>query len=754
MNPEVDTEPKGHTGDPGELADRTVALPSGARLCLFGAKVVLFDAGRVEGRWLSPNALVRLERGVVWHRLELGEQVHVLRTSVLDECLEVLALGKLEAGSVKRHVPLRGHADAVLTAALGNVLEVDELLLVVARTRLRLPLSSPVLGDVEVRAFLVISDCRCLLVGVSAAGDIVVRELERPRVEGRELVAQGLRLPLPDAAAPFASCLSLPPLERALETARICFAERDSNRAITDLLDELARRGDERAQWVHWFRHQELDSLMPLPDSLRAKSAVDPGALFRQFAFPEPLLDEVFANLPRGEYVDALVVDWATREWHLARAQNQDAGQRLASDATFAQRLLARGRRERARQVADDCLSSLPPPAVPDAVLPGSTPSDTTRARVKLHHVRLSSSDGVAEQFEQRVRLLRLEPLEAAHLRAIADGSGPLARRASAVLDFLVARVPRDSTTTHRRVRPVPADVLERRLRREVGIEDPALSERVKTWIAKEPRPDAGALRHYCERITRRDSPILGIVDEAATLLGLGHVEIYVSRGDDDVGVRAFGSERPFVLIGGQHLDEGTSYAMTPDELRFAIAAELLHVRVGNVRVGHRDVLRGALHKGRTGLDVALGVLPLLKGLAFVDRLGVATAKVSLPKVGQALEMGRQVVDGAHAGEPHGLSPAAEKLLSAQRALQLWADRVGLLGCGSFGSALRAMAITRHDTVRAARDFENSGVLRVLEDQRNSDPVAFDYLRLRVANLVTFFVSDEYSALTSGDSEG
>jgi hypothetical protein len=750
MTPEVDTEPKVPRADLRENAERSVLLPSGARLCLDGARVALFDADPAQsGRWLSSEALVRLDRGVVWHRLELGEQVHALRPGLAKQCLTLLALARLRQRGSAEHAPVRGELDALTQAAVDTVLAPDELLLVAAPTRVRLESNSTALGPVKSRAVLLLSDSRCLLVAVSQAGDVASQELCDVRLEQNDLVASVRRLRLPAAFVPFADCFALGPVDRALEVVRRCFAERSSNGALVRLLEVLAQRGEERAAWVHWFRCLEQDRSCPFPDLLRSPGAVEPAALWRHFGLPVALLDDVFAALPRDEHFDALVVDWATRQWHSDRARTLADAARVASDVVFAERLLRRGQRERARQVADDCLASLQPPQVQQAQLPGSEPLPSVQARLRLHQVRLSTSDDAAERLEQRVRLLRLQPLESAHLRAIADDQGPLARRAERVLDCLMRAAPRDNSDRARRVRSLPADVLERQLRRDVGAVRPALGERMKTWVAKEPRPDAALLRHYCERVTRADAPILRIVDEAATLLGVGHVEIYVSRGDDDVGVRAFEAQRPFVLIGGQHLDESTSYAMTPDELRFAVAAELLHLRVGNVRVGSRDVLRGALHKGRAGLDVALGVLPLFKGLKLVDRLGVVTAKMSLPQVGRALDVGRQAMDGTSPNQAHGLSPAAEKLLATQRASQLWADRVGLLCAGSFVSAVRAIAITRHDTARAARDLAQAGVLEVLAKHRTSDPAAFDYLELRIANLVSFFVSDEYTSLAA-----
>jgi hypothetical protein len=136
----------------------------------------------------------------------------------------------------------------------------------------------------------------------------------------------------------------------------------------------------------------------------------------------------------------------------------------------------------------------------------------------------------------------------------------------------------------------------------------------------------------------------------------------------------------------------------------------------------------------------------LFKGFKLAERIGMATAKVSLPTVGRAIEAGRHALADDE-GDAHGLTPAAEKLLAAQREHQLWADRAGILCSGSFAAAVRAIAATRHDTARAAREFERRGVLEVIDEQRAGEPEAFEYMLLRLSNLSSFYVSDEYGVL-------
>lgn len=745
-----------------ETPERFVVLPSGERLALFasGAGLVHPESGVVMG--LSPQVHIGLSRGVLWHRLELGDKKYSVRSGVLAEALTILGLHRLRARRrCRRPVLLDKGVGPLWQSAVAAVLDAEALPLLLVPTKTRLVGQSRVLGEVKPLARLLLSDRGCDLIAVSKVGDVLIEPLAPPfSFDDKWLVTPSRRVHTWRWLDPHQEAFGQVATDRVLTVARYAFSHADVEaRRVASFLEPACEKGDLRALWVHWFLLLVSGDDVPFPDALQRGLDVDPSALFASWKFPSAELDRIFARLPPEERFDALAEKWAERvfrEQRIAEERGRHApAERVArrADLEFARRLRRRNRPERARRVLSEARHMLPRPSVLHADRPFAVLDHIVADRVRLEQECLELADTAEERLETQLRLLALRPLSKSVLSAVCEAPDGLGARAREVLTCLTEAALPEPEDVPRRRSPLAADVVDRRLRRDLGDFEPSLGLRFKTWIATEPRPDAALLKHYCERVTRADAPILRIVDEAATVLGLGHIDVYVSRGDDDVGIRAYDNKRPFLLVGGRHLDGTTTYAMTSRELSFCVGTELLHLRAGNARVSSRDVWRGAFQTGRKGLDVAFGVLPLLQGLKLANRLSLVTAKLSLPQVGKFLDatgkVQRAMAAADEGNEAHGLSPAAEKLIEQQRELQLWADRVGILCSGSFRSAIRAITITRHDTARVARELMSEGLLAVADRHHKAEPDAFEYLMLRVANLSSFYVSDEYGILAS-----
>src|SRR5690606_37918095 len=201
-----------------------------------------------------------------------------------------------------------------------------------------------------------------------------------------------------------------------------------------------------------------------------------------------------------------------------------------------------------------------------------------------------------------------------------------------------------------------------------------------------------------------------------------------------------------------QHLESDSRHYLNPAELRFCVASELGHIRFGHRRVSPQDVVRGAIQKGKQGVDVALSVLPVLGGLRLTNRLGMVTAKLSLPQIDKAMRTARTLSKAVDSAMPPkqahmDMSQANEELLEAHRLAQLSADRAGLVCCGDLPSAALSLLKGRTDYVRVAAGVAELGLLRAIEQQESSNASAFADLRLRVGSLISFFISDEYEQL-------
>jgi len=397
----------------------------------------------------------------------------------------------------------------------------------------------------------------------------------------------------------------------------------------------------------------------------------------------------------------------------------------------------------------------LPPATLADVDLPTDLPRSPWY-EVRLLQTRLRHDLAADANERERAALARLTlaPLDDRALRDVQAAANDPALLAAAREVHHVLRDP-GSAAGHSSAEVRSLDALTpeelQQLVHPLLRREEKLLFRVGKLAAKPQRPDFATLKLYCERVTESDSMVASVTDEAATLLGLGHVDVFVSRGHDDVGLRSFASDTNVLLVGGQHLDTRSRYYMTPSELSFSIASELAHLRLEHPRLAPSDVTRGVIDKSRQALDITLSLLPVVAGLKLADRLGMITAKLSLPQVSRVASAVRNVSAtlNAPSKDPQrsDLGQANEQLLEASRFAQLTADRAGLVATGDLTAALRAMLLSRTDYIRVATRLENLSLLTAIEQQRGTSPAAFDDLLVRVGFLVDFYLGDSYRTL-------
>lgn len=295
-------------------------------------------------------------------------------------------------------------------------------------------------------------------------------------------------------------------------------------------------------------------------------------------------------------------------------------------------------------------------------------------------------------------------------------------------------------------------------------------------WLAKQAAPDQAALRKYCERPSpKRHGALIDALADVAMALGMPGLEIYLSHGELGEGVHAFEAAQPFVLVGGQHLNEESEVFLSPAELRFALGAELAHLRFKHTRVTSAEVWDGALDKLRTALSTTASAFTL--GGAGVGKLlgdprvlkatssmfSVETLKRIDPLSKNAVVISQLVTDASRwlsptvspaiTAEPSALglgrggsvSVRRSELVAAHRVMQLTADRAGLIVCGDLHAALRAMLLTDPEIKPELSIVERHGIGRALSRRGPGGVVLHQDLAVRVAALVSFWLSDEYA---------
>ncbi len=296
---------------------------------------------------------------------------------------------------------------------------------------------------------------------------------------------------------------------------------------------------------------------------------------------------------------------------------------------------------------------------------------------------------------------------------------------------------------------------LENRIQHPIAREG-GLMGKLQGMLARAEIPDASALRQFCERLNNQPE-ILAVMRHAAAFLDMEAPEVFISRGDKDVGIRSFEGKPSFVLIGGEHLNPQSRFSLSSGELRFGLASELAHIKYGHTRATPADIREGVLDKGFAVVGGIVSMLPFLskagKLMAGSGRLAAALKSLSIEKLhkvtdtaGSARTWAKKMKRAPKKQDERAtfITAVGEELVEAARVMQLTADRAGLLFCGDLKSAVRYMFLARPDYQTELALVEEKG-LEVLAARCSDDGVtSYDNLLLRIAWLLHFYLSEEY----------
>ena len=274
----------------------------------------------------------------------------------------------------------------------------------------------------------------------------------------------------------------------------------------------------------------------------------------------------------------------------------------------------------------------------------------------------------------------------------------------------------------------------------------------VQKLIALAPEPDQLALSDYCEALSQSEQPAASRALAAARLaFALPTLHAYVSRGKKSIGLRGYEGDTPYILLGKAHLDPASPYRMSEGELFFAFGAEALQLKLGQTRVTSNDVWAGAFAHTKGGVELLLGLLPLVKGMQLGAGVSKVLERIPEPALRRALdalmhfERGRRPASSP-SGSESALSLVNENLLTAHRLMQMSADRAGLVLCGDLKASLRGLFLLRPDYRALLEAMEQRDLVQVLLLGDGQEAMRADLL-VRVAALLEFHAGEDYLAL-------
>ena len=733
----------------------------------------------------------------------------------------IRALGPVLGGDPGPSSPLVLGPTGLLADWLARWLAPGEGLLALLETGSEIELESPWLGRIAVPWRLVLTADRAALVAVGDLGDSRVEALPAVAWEVEDQLggariragAWAIRSPLGrDRALRLVVPLAgMTPAERLRAGALLAWGEAQGTDHALHLLAIAAQAGD---PWAAAVRRLSLGPEEEAPEEALDDALVDALADLRLQDPSGHSLRTWFEGWAPGPHrlrrglLHALGVARSPEEaaWSLGLhgalvAARQAAAKGIApveAEIALAEHLLAAHRHADATRLleatlarlpAEDLVEILPPEGADLAHGEGAPPLHTRVLELQVQ------GRGGPDQADPSAlaALARCQPLLAAPLLAlVAHAPGSLRERAERALALHLPERPLGPPL------PLPSwhhalasDQLER-LRHPVEREGGVLG-RMQGALAKVAAPDLAEIRSYCERATHKRAPgLIEAVGDAALLLGLPTLPIFLSQGERRVGIRSFERPEPFLLVGAAHLDPESDYFLDDAALRFAVGAEVAHLRFGHSRVTSSEVWAGIWDKGATAAQTLAIYMPLIRYVP-VDLIGRQRAyqairsvlPLSLLKRVYALEDGRQAIS-ALADDPGRLGAAgaslfssaateasrlraagdllaapaapsldgigdlstdAARLIAAHRVMQITADRAGLLMAGDLQAAVRAILCTHTSLAlewpMVARHGLAAAVLRAGPDGRPLRP----HLALRLAALSAFWLSGDYELL-------
>jgi len=286
----------------------------------------------------------------------------------------------------------------------------------------------------------------------------------------------------------------------------------------------------------------------------------------------------------------------------------------------------------------------------------------------------------------------------------------------------------------------------------------------LQKWISKVKEDDYLNVKKYSEKIIpETHNTLFAVLKNTCEVFNLKETEFFISKGDRKTGITGFSGNPNFVLIGSEHVNRDSSKFMNLAEIRFYVAAEIAHIYFKHTKLTSKDIWRGLIDKGAVFADTALAVIPAAsifsKAVKNVPRLNSLTKIFTGAASG--ISGGKTVYDAAlRLSEYYGKLkkfPKKEKqqsLLAASRMMQCTADRTGLLLCGNLTSAVRAIFLIADFEEDVFEEIKQTSLKEFLLKQNSNGTFKHQETALRIANLFSFYFSEEYSILRKKIEKG
>lgn len=275
----------------------------------------------------------------------------------------------------------------------------------------------------------------------------------------------------------------------------------------------------------------------------------------------------------------------------------------------------------------------------------------------------------------------------------------------------------------------------------------------VQKWLSKVKVEDYSAVKSFSEKLSIENyNDIYLEIKKIKNAFSIDKIETYFARGDKSIGITGYAGEPPFLIIGYDHIDKNSKHYLTLSELRFSVGVEIAHIYFKHSRITSNDVWRGVADKGYLFIDTWLSLVPaaglLGNSIKYNSKLSnlsdvlLKTKKIS--EKGNILEAALLVNRFYKKIIPGKNKENKQQLLAASRLMQFTADRAGLLLSGDLKSAVRAILITGKSNFEYLNEISEKGLYNFLTEQNSDETFKHQDMAVRLTNLFSFYISEDY----------
>jgi len=441
--------------------------------------------------------------------------------------------------------------------------------------------------------------------------------------------------------------------------------------------------------------------------------------------------------------------------------KEKDPINRMLAEITFARNLINAGENDEAIQLLENSTQQLPDETLSE-LLP-SEHSDLTgesggqMLRVTFYELLIQASSG-ADTKKYTHKIAELQPLSKKRLQQLADIKlESKSAKAEQLLKILspkgLEQIIGDDNAERK---AIPEKMFETFLRHPATRQSGTLYS-VQKWLSKIEVPDHSSVKSFSDTLESKDYPVAyDVVKEVKKMFGKYETEFFVARGEKSTGIIGFEGSPEFILVGNKHLDKDSEFYLTPKELKFAISCEMAHLYYKHSKITSSDIWRGAMQKSFIFADSVLSFVPVAGFLGkSIQSLGKLASIASVLKSAEKLTVAKDILDaGSKMTEIYGTiskkdsnNEKEQEILAVSRAMQLTADRAGLLFSGDITAAVRTIFMDSENFLRHRNEAQEHGLENFILQKNNDGTYKHQHLAVRFASLFSFYLSWDYAEL-------